>query len=323
MAVRPEGFARLQHGSAAALRQLSPALFGLVTLAGRPSLTGCARNCTTRWASVGSVCLLIALFQAVPDAPLIVAANRDERYDRPAVAMTVLRDSAPRILGGRDELAGGTWLAVNDSGVVAGLTNQPSADGRDPSKRSRGELPLAFTAYAGAAQAVEAVCAKLDPADYNPCWMLIGDRQALYSIGLAGAGSAEVEQLGPGLHVLENAPLRASSAKVALVRQLVAQTRSEQPDGGVAGTVAALEQVLRVHQPAVPEPRTDDSGRVWPPEISAPCVHTAGYGTRSAMTVVVPLNGLPALRVADGPPCEVPMKDVTGMWDRAPTLREA
>ncbi len=260
------------------------------------------------------VCLLVALFQEVPGAPLIVAANRDERYDRPAVPMTVLRDTAPRILGGRDELAGGTWLAVNDRGMVAGLTNQPSADGRDPGKRTRGELPLAFTQHASAAEAVGAVSAKLDAADYNPCWMLVGDRETLYSVGIAGAGSPEVEQLGPGLHVLENAPLRAGSAKAAFVRQLVAQARSEQPDDGADSTVAALEQVLRIHQAAAPEPRTDDSGRIWPPEISAPCVHTAGYGTRSAMTVLVPLHGLPALRVADGPPCQVPMTDVTGMW---------
>ena len=67
---------------------------------------------------------------------------------RPAEAITVLRGAAPRILGGRDELAGGTWLAVNSAGVLAGLTNQPSAS-RDPAKRSRGELPLAVRRLPG------------------------------------------------------------------------------------------------------------------------------------------------------------------------------
>src|ERR1700689_1191804 len=100
--------------------------------------------------------------------------------------MTVLRDRDPRVLGGRDELAGGTWLAVNEHGVVAGLTNQPVASGRDPSKRSRGELPLAFAAYRTAAEAVAAVTARLDPSGYNPCWLLVGDREALFSVGLAG-----------------------------------------------------------------------------------------------------------------------------------------
>ena len=272
------------------------------------------------------MCLLIALFQQIADAPLIIAANRDERLDRPAVAMTVLRPSGPRILGGRDELAGGTWLAVNEYGVVAGLTNQPSADGRDAGKRSRGELPLAFAGHKTAAEAVAAVTARLNPAEYNPCWMLIGDRQALFSVGLAGGQAADVEELAPGLHILENAPLRAPSAKADFVRGLIGAERAAEPGpdsyagapGGVplasTATVAALERVLSSNQPAVPEPRTDDQGRTWPPEISAPCVHTPEYGTRSAMTVVVPASGRPHVRVADGPPCESPFLDVSGLW---------
>jgi uncharacterized protein with NRDE domain len=253
-------------------------------------------------------------FQDVPDAPLIVAANRDERLDRPAVAITVLRPDSPRILGGRDELAGGTWLAVNEHGLVAGLTNQPSADGRDPTKRSRGELPLAFAGYRTAAEAVPGVRAELDPARYNPCWMLVGDRQSLFFIGIGSGSQPEVEQLGPGLHILENAALRPESAKAAFVRRLVAEERAAQPDRGAAGTVAALEAVLRSNQPAVTEPRVDELGRTWPPEISAPCVHTPAYGTRSAITVVVPAAGRPDVRVADGPPCDTPFRNQTRLW---------
>jgi uncharacterized protein with NRDE domain len=267
------------------------------------------------------VCLLIAVFQLVPGAPLMVAANRDERLDRAALAMTVLREAGPRILGGRDELAGGTWLAVNEHGVVAGLTNQPSADGRDPSKRSRGELPLAFAAYQSAAEAVATVAGELDPARYNPCWMLVGDRQSLFSVGIAGGGPTAVEELGPGLHVLENAALRAPSAKADLVRRLVGEERARQPDPGVAGMQAALDTVLRIHQPAIPEPRTDATGRTWPPEISAPCVHTEAYGTRSAMTVCLPTAGLPVVRFADGPPCEAPFQEVTGWWQPSASVR--
>jgi uncharacterized protein with NRDE domain len=256
------------------------------------------------------VCLLIALFQLVPEAPLIIAANRDELYERPAVAMTVLRPHQPRILGGRDEQAGGTWLAVNSRGVVAGLTNQPSSAGRDPTRRSRGELPLAFAVHLDAATAVSAVT--VNPADYNPCWMLVGDRHSLFSLGLPGGGKAEVEQLGPGLHVLENAPLRARSAKAVFVERLV-QAELDHVEGA-AETVKALEAVLRIRQPAVPEPRTDETGRTWPPELSAPCVHTPTYGTRSAMTVCVPADGRPLVRVADGPPCETSFRDVSSLW---------
>ena len=256
------------------------------------------------------------MFQVTPGAPVIVAANRDERLDRPAIAMTVLRKRGPRILGGRDLLAGGTWLAVNEHGVVAGLTNQPSANGGDPTKSSRGELPLACAGHSTAEQAVAALSADVDPRHYNPCWMLVGDRDALYSIGLSGGSKPEVEQLGPGLHVLENAPLRAESAKTAFVRELVRQRLAEQPDDSPAAI--ALQQVLRDHQPAVPEPRTDAAGRVWPASLSAACVHAEGYGTRSSMIVTVPAEGVPAVLVADGRPCETPMRDASSLWTADP-----
>jgi uncharacterized protein with NRDE domain len=257
--------------------------------------------------NVTLVCLLIALFGVVPDVPLLIAANRDEMYQRPADPITVLRATQPRILGGRDELAGGTWLAVNEHGVVAGLTNQPTG-ARDPAKRSRGELPLAFAAYPDARTAVTQVCARLDPAAYNPCWMLVGDRHALFSVEVSGGHRAGVEELPPGRYVLENAPLWQPSAKQQRVAGLVAAL-----DG--AGRVeAGLAAVLRDHQPATgPEPG-GPGGWARPAELSAPCVHTERYGTRSAMIVSVGQAGEPRVSVAAGPPCVTPLLDVTGMW---------
>jgi uncharacterized protein with NRDE domain len=260
--------------------------------------------------------LLIAMFQVVPDAPLIVAANRDERLDRPAVPMTVLQDHGPRILGGRDELAGGTWLAVNQDGVVAGLTNQPSADGRDPTKRSRGELPLICAAQRTARAAVAALQVEVNPGAYNPCWMLVGDRESLFAASISGGSRPDVVQLRPGLHVIENAPLEPESAKASFVRALVTDALARNGGGDAAAAVSALRVVLGDHRPAVPAPRTDATGRVWPASLSAACVHAEGYGTRSALIVNVPARpqGEPAVLVADGRPCEHPMHDATSLW---------
>jgi uncharacterized protein with NRDE domain len=267
--------------------------------------------------NVTAVCLLIALFGVVPDVPLLIAANRDEMYQRPADPITVLRAAQPRILGGRDELAGGTWLAVNEHGVVAGLTNQPTG-ARDPAKRSRGELPLAFAAYPDAKTAVTEVCAWLDPAAYNPCWMLVGDRHALFSVDLSGGRRAGVEELPPGRYVLENAPLRQPSAKQQRVAGLVDGLDVAGQDGaaldGVDRVEAGLAAVLRDHQPAS-GPQPAGPGRLArPAELSAACVHTERYGTRSAMIVSVGQAGEPRVSVAAGPPCVTPLLDVTGMW---------
>jgi uncharacterized protein with NRDE domain len=258
--------------------------------------------------------LLIALSGVVADVPLLVAANRDELYERPAEPMTVLRAHGPRILGGRDLVAGGTWLAVNEHGVLAGLTNQPTPE-RDPTRRSRGELPLAFAAYPDAATAVDEVCAGLDPADYNPCWLLVGDRHGLFSVGLNGGREPVVEKLPPGSYVLENSPLRQDSAKQRRVARLVADAMSGPAVGAAAGAAeAGLATVLRDHEPAAgPQPPLP-SGQPRPAELSAACVHIPHYGTRSAMIVSVGAVGVPQLSVAAGAPCQAPLLDVTGLW---------
>jgi len=260
------------------------------------------------------VCLLIALSGVLADTPLLVAANRDELYDRPAEVITVLRDSGPRILGGRDTVAGGTWLAVNSHRVLAGLTNQPSARARDDTRRSRGELPLAFAAYADAATAVAKVCAELDPSDYNPCWLLVGDRHALFSVGMTGGRHPVVEQLPAGTYVLENVPLPDNSAKARQVARMVTAGTTSTASGDAAEH--ALAAVLRDHRPAAgpQQPDAGGPGRVRPAELSAACVHTASYGTRSAMIVSVGATGPPRVRVADGPPCQAPFRDVTALW---------
>ena len=55
------------------------------------------------------MCTIIALHQVHPEYPLIIAANRDEYYARPATGLQVLAAGPPAIVGGYDERGGGTW----------------------------------------------------------------------------------------------------------------------------------------------------------------------------------------------------------------------
>ncbi|MFO0748189.1 MAG: NRDE family protein [Myxococcota bacterium] len=96
------------------------------------------------------MCLAIVLHRAHPDWPLVVAANRDELLARPSVTMTVLQEAGPRIHGGKDLLAGGTWLATNEHGVVAGADQPPGA--RRPGAGRRQALARRAAAGAGAAR---------------------------------------------------------------------------------------------------------------------------------------------------------------------------
>jgi uncharacterized protein with NRDE domain len=251
------------------------------------------------------VCLLVVAFRLVPGTPLLIGANRDEFLNRPADPMTVLRPAGPRVLGGRDHKAGGTWLAVNEHGVFAGLTNQPLGDRRDPTRRSRGELPLALTTRTDARSGVAAFVAGHRPADYNGSWLLAGDRDALFFIDFTGLVDPTADPLAPGLYVLENRSLRHPSPKA----DHVADALSGWPDAEGDDAVATLRLVLADHATSGP----DEPGG---PRSSSNCVHLDGYGTRSSciMRWDEDLARPPQMWVADGPPCAAPYVDVSPLW---------
>ncbi len=265
-------------------------------------------------ATLGFMCLLVFAWKSEPGFALVAAANRDERLDRPAESLCVLREHDPRILGGRDELAGGTWLAVNEYGVVAGLTNRPSPGGRDPSKRSRGELPLVAASRTSAADGVDALLHEVGPGQYNPAWMLIGDRESLHYVEIPADEAPRTRLLQPGLHILENVGYGEASPKVDRIRSLLDGAGSGDPPlWDVLPSVLADHTIPMLEgeqDPArdlddAPTPQPQGEVVVRPLETRASCVHTDGYGTRSSMLVRLPPGRVPPeLLVADGPPCK-------------------
>ncbi len=78
------------------------------------------------------MCLLLFAFEMHPHYRLVLAANRDEFYNRPTRPASFW-EQHPAILAGRDLRAGGTWMGVTRTGRMAALTNfrrsaQPTAD---------------------------------------------------------------------------------------------------------------------------------------------------------------------------------------------------
>lgn len=231
------------------------------------------------------MCLVILAWRVHPDMPAIVAANRDELFARPAEPVHELEDG---VFGGKDLTAGGTWLAVNRHGVVAALTNQPLATrkpdapqgGRDPSKRSRGELPLVLARHASTEKALAAFAGS--PRDYNPCALLVADASAAAYIELIGGERAVVRSLAPGIHVLENRPLGEPSPKAEHARSMVADIATW-PVGELDQRLLAVlsDSTVPADARALHE-STDD----WRPlEVEANCVQTEVYGTRSSSIV--------------------------------------
>jgi uncharacterized protein with NRDE domain len=262
---------------------------------------------------------LIVMSRCHRQSALVVAANRDELYERPAVPMTVLQPTGPRILGGRDDMAGGTWLAVNEAGVFAGLTNRPTTEGRDPARRSRGELPLSVARHRTAAEAVDWMVAHVDPRRYNPAWLFVADPGALFAVEIGDGPAPGIEALEPGVHILENRPLGAPSAKVDRVRDLV----SDAGDLPLEMLERHLQAVLADHELPAAGSRSDAAGspsHPRPPETEAACVHSERYGTRWSAVVSVPEHAsVPRFVYSPGPPCTTPAQDAGSLWEPTET----
>ena len=77
------------------------------------------------------MCLIAFATDQHPDYRVVLAANRDEYLDRPSEPARFWSD-APYLLGGRDILAGGSWLGVTTCGKMAAVTNY--RDPRQPGK---------------------------------------------------------------------------------------------------------------------------------------------------------------------------------------------
>jgi len=121
------------------------------------------------------VCTLILLRRPGHDWPLLLAANRDEMISRPWLPPARHWPEYPNIVAGADQLAGGSWLGMNDAGVVAIIMNRHGSLGPSAGRRSRGELVLKALAYGGVTEAATAL-AELDPALYRSFNLVVADR---------------------------------------------------------------------------------------------------------------------------------------------------
>ena len=129
------------------------------------------------------MCSVVILLRPDHDWPVLIAANRDERMDRPWLAPARHWPDRPDVTGGLDVLAGGSWLGINDLGVSAILLNTPGTLGPDPDKRSRGELVLESLDLADAIEAAQAM-ASINPESYRPFHLLIADNRDVYFLSL-------------------------------------------------------------------------------------------------------------------------------------------
>jgi uncharacterized protein with NRDE domain len=151
------------------------------------------------------MCTLVLLHRPGDQGwPLLLAANRDEMLDRPWQPPARHWPDLPGVTGGLDTLAGGTWLAFNDAGVVAGVLNRSGSLGPQAGKRSRGTLPLLALRRDDAAAAAAAM-ADLDAAEWRSFNLVIADSYTAFFVRGLGAGRVTATRLAPGLTMVTSA----------------------------------------------------------------------------------------------------------------------
>ena len=225
------------------------------------------------------MCLIVLAYQAHPDFKLVLAANRDEYFDRPAVAAGYWKDS-PETLAGRDLLQGGTWLGINRNLSFAAVANYRDSDSSMASPLSRGLLVKDFlTGALGALEYTNALTATSgDYAGYN---FLAGDAdQACFFSNRVN----EVKVLTPGVYGISNGDFDAPwpkvvKAKKSLVKELNA-----------AGHLSIAAVFSLLHDESVPAAKDlPDTGIGFERERQlAPVFVTLDeYGTRSSTIITI------------------------------------
>ncbi len=228
------------------------------------------------------MCLILVAWQAHPDHPLVVAANRDEFHARPS-APAAFWDDQPTILGGRDLEAMGTWLGVTREGKFAAVTNY--RDPRDMAasgSASRGGLVSRFLENGDAAGEFVSALAG-DGAEYRGFNLLAADRSELWWTSNRGNGA---KQLAPGIYGLSNHLLDTAWPKVERGKRALRDALRDEP---------AIETLFELIAP--PDIANDaelpDTGVGLERErmLSAMRIVSPSYGTRCSTVLIQRRDG--------------------------------
>ncbi|WP_339103711.1 NRDE family protein [Haloterrigena salinisoli] len=259
------------------------------------------------------MCTLTLAWQVFEDAPVAVAANRDEAVDRESLPPDIYREE-PLIVAPSDAEAGGTWIGYNEHGVFAGITNKWT-DADLAGDRSRGLLVADVLAAESAAEAGEIIETATADREYQGFYLVVADADDAYCY--YWDGSLERIDFEPGVHVVVNVAVdetvdvpdfradagRRQAANARGVREALSV---DDGDGNRDDDADADESVGEWLERA---------GEVLGDHEYGVCIHENGFGTRSSSLIALGPAG-PRYEFAPGPPCETAYEPVSLEADR-------
>ena len=225
------------------------------------------------------MCLILFAHQVHPRYPLILAANRDEAYGRPA-ARPAFWDDAPDIYGGRDLERGGTWLALTRTGKIAAVTNYRNARAPRDAPRSRGDLVADYLRGAADTETyLKALQARGN--EYNGYILIAGDVERLYWLSNRGPAASRI---APGVHGLSNHLLNTPWPKIERSKRALEALMDAREERLLAGLFDILADRSRAADHELPDTGV---GLERERELSANFISGEHYGTRASTVVVV------------------------------------
>jgi uncharacterized protein with NRDE domain len=214
--------------------------------------------------------------------PLIVAANRDEAYQRPTQAAAFWSDH-PHLLAGRDLEKGGTWMGVTTTGRFAALTNYRDPLTRKTSAPSRGLLVSGF--LTGVSSSSDYLAALLPERHrYEDFNLVVGDGNALCYLG---SRDERVHQLQPGIYGVSNHLMNTPWPKVTLAKQGFSALLN-------ASRIAPDSLFALLMDRSIPldhELPDTGVGIEWERQLGPIFIASPGYGTRSSTVVLLSADG--------------------------------
>lgn len=228
------------------------------------------------------MCLILFSWKQHKDFQLVLAANRDEFYERPT-SKAAFWEEKPDILAGRDLVAGGTWIGVTKNGRIAALTNYRDPENIDKNAASRGALT---TDFLDGDESPEAYLNNIKNSDvkYNGFNLIVGVGEQLLHYNNV---NHEIKEVQPGTYGVSNGFFQENwpklkSGRTALEGKVKEEAIQPQDLLEILGNRSiASDQDL---------PKTGVSLE-WERALSSLFIETEGYGTRCSTLIYQGYDG--------------------------------
>jgi uncharacterized protein with NRDE domain len=232
--------------------------------------------------NAAAMCLIFVALDVHPKYPVIIAANRDEFYDRPTAPAAFWPEN-PELLAGRDLRAGGTWLGITRTGRIAALTNYRDPHDNRPDAPSRG---LLVTGFLLSEEPPSGYLDRLanDASSYNGFNFLAGQNRDFYWYSNRGDG---IQKLSPGIHGLSNRLIDTPWPKVEKGKRKLEEIASSEKV-----TTEDFFQLLSDRTMPADERLPDTGvGLEWERILAPMFISSPTYGTRSSTVILLDRSG--------------------------------